>query len=198
VAVDKELRSFLTASKSGLTLNGTLRGAQEAVAKLQALNRSMQKRIIRKGVRKSSQLGAKITKNFVPKKSGTLRNSIGWRLARARQGIPKAAGIVGARRRYVRITARGFQVATKYSHLVDKGTKPHIINARKADRLFFRVGGRSVYVKYVRHPGARASNFMQRGEHASRSPMYHVFTRTVSGELALQAIKARPSEVDDG
>jgi hypothetical protein len=197
VAVDKELRSFLKASRGGLTLHGSLRGANEAIAKLKSLDRSMQKRIIRKGIRKASQMGAKITKNFVSKKTGTLRNSMGWRVARMRPGIPKAVGVVGPRRRYERMTSEGFRNPTKYSHLVDQGAKPHIINA-KGKGLYFRVNGRSVFVKYVRHPGARASHFMKRGEHSSRSPMHHVFTRTVATELSIQAAKAKPNEVDDG
>lgn len=194
-----------------IRLTGTLRGAQEAMAKLRALERSMQKRIIRKGIRRASMLGARIAKSFTPVGvSKTLRNSMGWRIARQKPGVPRAVGIIGPRRRYFRFVGGKKYVPTKYAHLVAKGTRPHRIQGRAYSnhptsvavrvlrRLAFKAGGRTIVVPFVNHPGARATHFLRRGNAAASGPMLHVFTRTVAGELAIQAVKARPSEVDDG
>jgi hypothetical protein len=42
------------------------------------------------------------------------------------------------------------------------GTRPHIIRPRRARVLRFEVGGRVVYAAYVKHPGTRANDFLDR------------------------------------
>lgn len=197
--VDPNFKAFLKRLKSGLYISGTLQGAQEAVAKLQAVDRSMRKRIQRKGVRKASMLGAKIAKNFVPTRHKVMRNSMGWRMAKARAAAVRAIGIVGPRRRYTRVIDGKKHVPTNYAHLVEAGTAPHAILPQSGKSLAFKGRhGETVVVPGVNHPGARATHFLRRGNSAARGPMLHVFTRTVTNLLAIEAAKPKPSEVDDG
>lgn len=50
----------------------------------------------------------------------------------------------------------------EYAPMVNGGTRPHIIRPRRAKALRFKVGGRTVYAKVVRHPGTRARPFLDR------------------------------------
>lgn len=50
----------------------------------------------------------------------------------------------------------------EYAEMVHDGTRPHIIRPRRKRALRFRVGGRVVYAKFVRHPGTRARPFLDR------------------------------------
>lgn len=49
-----------------------------------------------------------------------------------------------------------------YAPFVNDGTRPHIIRPKNAQALRFRVGGRVVFAKVVRHPGTRARPFLDR------------------------------------
>lgn len=59
---------------------------------------------------------------------------------------------------------RGLQGVVRCDHpavrFVLDGTRPHIIRPRRAKALRFQMGGRTVFAKYVRHPGTRANNFL--------------------------------------
>lgn len=50
----------------------------------------------------------------------------------------------------------------EYAPYVNDGTRPHRINARAGGVLRFNVGGRTVYARYVNHPGTRAKPFLDR------------------------------------
>lgn len=50
----------------------------------------------------------------------------------------------------------------EYAPMVHDGTRPHIIRPKNAKALRFRVGGRIVYARVVRHPGTRARPFLDR------------------------------------
>ncbi|MFB8347909.1 hypothetical protein [Streptomyces niveus] len=66
----------------------------------------------------------------------------------------------------VQDSPRGLQGVIVCDHpavrFVLDGTRPHIIRPRRAKALRFAVGGRVVFAAYVRHPGTRANNFMER------------------------------------
>lgn len=177
-----------------------LMGVEACLQKLQAVNRSVGRRILRKGVRASVQLGAKRGKGHVPKgQHGLLRKSLGWKLMKQRPGIFKAAGMVGPRTKVFLRVINGRRVDPgKYGHLVEGGTKPHVINAKDGKRLAFRRGGKSVVVKSVRHPGARRTGFLGRIRAINAHGMSTAFRNKVTHELHIQAAKAKPSEVDDG
>lgn len=46
--------------------------------------------------------------------------------------------------------------------MVNDGTRPHLIRPKNAKALRFRVDGKVVYAKVVRHPGTRARPFLDR------------------------------------
>lgn len=48
-----------------------------------------------------------------------------------------------------------------YGIYVEEGTKPHIIRPKNKKMLAFKVGGRMVFAKQVRHPGTKAYKFME-------------------------------------
>lgn len=64
----------------------------------------------------------------------------------------------------VRITgmvARTGVVADKdYAAPVHDGSKPHIIRAKNKKSLAFKMGGRTVFAKQVKHPGSRPRPFL--------------------------------------
>ena len=47
-----------------------------------------------------------------------------------------------------------------YGEYVEKGTRPHIIKARKAKVLHFVVDGKDVFTPMVRHPGSKPYPFL--------------------------------------
>lgn len=49
----------------------------------------------------------------------------------------------------------------KYAAAVHDGTKPHTIRARKKKSLKFSSGGETIFVKSVRHPGAKARPWLK-------------------------------------
>lgn len=177
-----------------------LMGVEAALQKLQAVNRSVGRRIIRKCVRASVQVAAKRGKSDVPKGlHGLLKKSLGWKLLKQRAGIFKAAGLVGPRTKVFLRVINGKRIDPgKYGHLVEGGTKPHAILPKTKTRLAFRSGGRLRVVKSVRHPGARRTGFLGRIQVVNTHGMSRAFRDTCTRELAIQAAKAKPSEVDDG
>lgn len=76
----------------------------------------------------------------VPVKTGQLRESLGVRVETNRV-------IVGP--------------SAKYAPYVEFGTKPHEIRAKNAGALAFKVGGNTVIVKKVNHPGTKARPFVR-------------------------------------
>ena len=48
------------------------------------------------------------------------------------------------------------------SEFVINGTRPHQIRPVRAKALRFRVGGRIVYAKLVRHPGTKPNDFLNK------------------------------------
>ncbi len=50
--------------------------------------------------------------------------------------------------------------AAPYAAAIDKGSRPHIIAARRAQALRFEVGGRILFRKWVRHPGTKPTHFL--------------------------------------
>lgn len=74
--------------------------------------------------------------------------------ARLRAGHTMRVGTKG-------LKIRGEVISTvKYSMDVHNGTGPHIIRARRGKALAFKMGGRTVIVKSVRHPGTRAQPWL--------------------------------------
>ena len=83
-------------------------------------------------------------RKIVPVRSGLLRSSI-------------EKGGLGEQLYVSMGNARAY-----YAPFVELGTRPHMIYPRRAQALRFEVRGKTVFAKYVRHPGTRPRYVMRR------------------------------------
>lgn len=72
-------------------------------------------------------------------------------------------------RRRIRKTAGGYtggaETDDPIAPFVEWDTRPHLIEPVRAQALHFRMGGREVFAKRVRHPGTKGAHFMARAAH---------------------------------
>lgn len=114
-------------------------------------------------VAETTRLALNRTRTTAPKKTGRMANSLKMTMR--------------ARRTYVagRVTA-----SPRYTHYVERGTRPHVIRASKKKALrFVGKGGATVIVRQVRHPGTRPRPFMFRSLIEVALPRGYRVTRTV-------------------
>lgn len=104
-----------------------------------------------------------IARSEAPSRSGFLRSSIDYRI----DG------------RYVRTLF----AAAHYAEIVEKGSKPHMIEATEARALRFVVGGFPVFAKRVSHPGTSARPFMAPAARWVRENAGEVVAAAVRREL---------------
>jgi hypothetical protein len=91
-----------------------------------------------------------------------------------RSSVPSRTGRLQRSFRVKSATQRRAHVGGHYSaFFVDRGTKAHTINAKRAPRLIFQAGGRTIFAKKVNHPATRAQPFRHRAatEALRRRPM---------------------------
>ena len=81
---------------------------------------------------------------IAPKKTGRLRESI----------------LVRRRRRGYEVVMGGSKAP--YAPIIELGSRPHRIRARRCKALRFEVDGEIVYAKYVTHPGTKPQRIMAR------------------------------------
>jgi len=62
---------------------------------------------------------------------------------------------------------RATVVAIFYGLFVNRGTKAHTINAKRAPSLIFNVGGRTIFAKKVNHRGIRGTRYVDRAAQAA-------------------------------
>lgn len=74
---------------------------------------------------------------------------------------------------------RATVVAHFTSTFVDGGTAPHRIEPKRAGRLRFQEGGRTIFARKVNHPGARAQPYKERvaREALRRTPMADILIK---------------------
>lgn len=65
------------------------------------------------------------------------------------------------RRTATKVTS-GVENRAQYAAAVHDGARPHTIRARRKKALRFRIGGKTVIVRSVRHPGNRARPWLTR------------------------------------
>lgn len=92
-------------------------------------------------------------KRRAPQDTGTLRNAIDYRVAR--NGLTATLGI---RRRKARRDAF-------YAHMVEFGTRPHVIKPKRGRALRH---GKTVFGTEVHHPGTRPQPFLTPAFEAAR------------------------------
>lgn len=190
-----------------------VQGVDRCLQKLKDLSKSVQRRIIRKGLRSALMVATRRGKSQVPRgPQGLLRKSLGYKIFKQKAGVFTAGGMIGPRTGFSRTVDHRKVDPVKYGHLVEGGTQAHRIVALQGKALAFRtkavkrdvlagVKGRrasSVYVDSVNHPGSRPQRFLQKIQVTSQSGMASAFRGKVLSELMREAAKAKPSEVDDG
>ena len=174
---------------------------KQVMAKLASLRRSVGNRIMRKAVRASTREMAKMAKAYAPRgPTGLLKRSQTNKLAKQR-GTRTVAGVVGSNAKtqdtkaaFVksilpqRAGGGGIKVAkpSKYDHLVELGTKPHMIP--------FKKGGDAV----ISHPGSQGKHYLQRSAITSSFAAARAFNDKAKAGLLAEAVKQRANEVDDG
>ena len=114
------------------------------------LDRAELSRTIRGASRRELEVAARQVMNrakvLAPVRTGRLRASI--RVESRRTATLRSKFTIGS--------------DVEYAAFVNDGTRPHIIRARNAPFLVFRVGGRWVRVRQVHHPGTRARPFLDK------------------------------------
>lgn len=98
-----------------------------------------------------------------PKRTGRMANSLRMTMRATRTAV------IGT------ITA-----SPKYTHFVERGTRPHVIRARRKRALKFHGRNGLVIVKSVKHPGTKPRPFMFRSLVEVAVPRGYKVTRTVT------------------
>lgn len=128
-----------------------IKGATELERTLAQLPVKLERSILRGAVRAAANVIKPIAVSKAPIRKGKLRGSI--RVSTRAKGSTVTAIISAGDRK---------KGGVFYAHMVEGGTKPHLIKAGKSKSLSIG-GGRSVNVRYpskVNHPGAKPSPFM--------------------------------------
>jgi hypothetical protein len=100
-----------------------------------------------------------------------------WANGTVQEAKPKVPVATGKLRRSIRVRnanqRRATVVANYTAYFVDKGPKAHIIRAKRAPRLIFQAGGRTIFAKSVNHRGYRGRPFRHAAALASlrKNPM---------------------------
>ena len=99
-----------------------------------------------------------------PVRTGRLRASVNGRVipATAAGGVVRGTLTIGM---------------PSYARFVEEGTRPHVIVARRKRALAFKVGGKVVIVRRVRHPGTKGAHMLRDGMAAARPRIEASFLR---------------------
>lgn len=125
-------------------------GYEELDQRLRELPGKVAARLLRNALAAGAQIVETEALARVPRRTGRLAETL-----RVRTSIQSSKGLVHARV----IAGNGRDVF--YAHMVEGGTKPHVIRVKRAREL--AVGGHGVGVVFrreVQHPGAKARPFM--------------------------------------
>jgi hypothetical protein len=102
--------------------------------------------------------------------TGNLAASVQAKAMRKQYGIGSVVAPM-TRKGRMRAGVRGAGTKAQHRHLVEYGTRPHIIAGRNGG--FLAIGDR--YMRAVSHPGARANPFLARSAAAMTTAAYAAF-----------------------
>lgn len=128
-------------------LSVQLVGDKELIARLQSAPEAVRKALVRKSYQLAIALQRKIrteklSGQVLNKRTGALQSSIFYEVTETQYGV-------------IAKVAAGKDVPYAAIHEYGGTTKPHVIEATKAQALHFHVGGKEVFAKRVNHPGSR-------------------------------------------
>lgn len=79
---------------------------------------------------------------------------------------PQIPVVTGKTRRSLRVRHANMKRATVYGSfvagIIDRGAQPHTIKAKRAPRLVFQAGGRTIFARSVHHRGVRGKRYASR------------------------------------
>lgn len=178
-----------------------IRGGAELQAFLNTLPAKLEKNIMRSALGAGARVVAKEIRNRAPVGppsdegarlyggyAGALRDSVRVVTKAGRDGRIVAAVRVGGK------SKRGADVF--YAHMVEFGTRPHIIKARSGGSLSFGAGsGTGNPVTEVMHPGTRPQPFVRPGFDAVTSEAINAVGAQIRKRLTAQGINTPAPEV---
>jgi HK97 gp10 family phage protein len=145
----------------------TLSGGRELDALLQTLPAKMERNVMRSALRAGAAVMLEEVKQRIPVASGALRDSTRI-TTRAKGGSVSASVKVGNAQAW-------------YAHLVEFGTRPHVITAKEPGGAL-QFGG--TLTRSVQHPGHRAQPFMRPAADAAFLESTNAVQRKVRERLA--------------
>lgn len=191
----------------GITFEIDAHKLQEAMFNLESLPSRRVNPAVKQAVNAASREVAKVAKTLAPRKTGHLRASISVKmLGMKRDGSIRA--IVGPRMKKFKDGSN----PGRYGHLVEAGTKPHIILPKFKKVLMWKgkmqvsytkkvnvLGGKlavektrnkkfQVFTQQVNHPGIRPRNFLRTAAHNAQGRALRAFVEK------LQNIRNKYSE----
>jgi hypothetical protein len=149
---------------------------------LSGLPDRVQRRVMREAVKPANSIAVKAAKRLCPTRLGLLKRSLGTKV-KTYVAKGTVTGITGPRTN-VTATVEGKTVKpAKYSHLVEKGTRPHRITITP------KTGPMAGKPVTLNHPGARATNFIAKAEETTRAQRVSAATEKLTAGTVREAVK---------
>jgi HK97 gp10 family phage protein len=132
-------------------------GLAAALASLDAVPKALRKKLLKKAVTLASRRVTRQAKaNIKGVGTGLLKRSLGQKL-KSYQGGEVQVGLVGPRKGFATVVRGRKADPVRYSHFVEKGTRPHSV---KSGAALARRGKADVGQTGRMHPGAQARPFL--------------------------------------
>lgn len=168
---------------AALSIN--VNGEREIVRALRKLDDRLVRRVMRKAVRAGANPIVRTARQNVPRSTGLLRKSLGTKVKTYNNGTIVA--IIGPRTGFKQLVNGKPRNPTKYAHLVEFGTKAHLIGRAG---IYFRVlrewvGGP------IEHPGSTGTRFLTRAFQFNQRGSRRAMSKKALQEIEKEAQKLR-------
>lgn len=163
----------------------------DRIAGVGSTGRRRAKAIMRKAVRAGAAPYRKAVKQGAPRKGGLLKKSIFIKVKQYPSGVSVA--VIGPRvkDKNAKPTTRPRktpEVDAFYSHMVERGTKPHLMPKPGGKPARMKIAAGQV-VSFVRHPGAAPSPYISKASRVSARGATSLFAKKLGDEIRKDALK---------
>lgn len=166
-----------------VTFSMELKGAKEAIANLNSLDKKGTRRVVNAGVRAASKPVLATARFMVPVKTGGLKASLRVTSTRLDRATGTVTMTVAVGQQLKRMAKKG--QSAFYAHMVSGGTRPHVIRSRRAGALHFG----DQFAKTVMHPGSRPNPFMERAAEAAFQAAVGAFAKAFDAKMTEEIAK---------